>query len=307
MNGSVPHIVQYQGSKRLLAPRILEYMPHRFERLVEPFSGMAAVTVAVSRQRRAERYLVNDLNGPLVGVLQSAIETPGELIESYSSVWGEQFTYEKGSVEHFYKIRDDFNRGNQTPANMLYLIARCVKGAVRYGSNGGFNQSPDKRRNGTSPKTLRANVEAISAYLKGVTEFSSVDYREVLENTRPGDIVYMDPPYQGVSNARDSRYYSGVTYSDFVEAIDGLNRRGVDFLISYDGKCGEKQYGADLPSELGLHKILLRAGLSTQSLLLGKKEITYEALYISQGLQQCIPIPAVAPEPFSIFESMPVV
>jgi len=27
MNGRIPHIVQYQGSKRLLAPQILTYMP----------------------------------------------------------------------------------------------------------------------------------------------------------------------------------------------------------------------------------------------------------------------------------------
>lgn len=42
MNGKVPHIVQYQGSKRILAPQILQYMPNRFNRLIEPFSGMAA-------------------------------------------------------------------------------------------------------------------------------------------------------------------------------------------------------------------------------------------------------------------------
>lgn len=286
MNGIVPHIVQYQGSKRILAPQILRYMPHSFKRLVEPFAGMAAVTIAVAKLDRAESYVVNDLNKPLVGVLQSAIENPKELIDSYTEVWNEQFSYKEGSVEHFYKVRDDFNRGNQSPANMLYLLARCVKGAVRYGSNGQFNQSPDKRRNGTSPKTLKNNVDAISYYLKGKTTFSSKDYREVLEDARPGDIVYMDPPYQGVSNVRDSRYYSGIGFEEFVAAIDRLNGRGVDFLISYDGMCGKKQYGEDLPTELGLKKMLLKAGLSSQSILLGKKEITYEALYISRGLQK---------------------
>ena len=247
---------------------------------------MAAVTIAVAKQDRAESYVVNDLNKPLVGVLQSAIENPKELIDSYTEVWNEQFSYKEGSVEHFYKVRDDFNRGNQSPANMLYLLARCVKGAVRYGSNGQFNQSPDKRRHGTSPKTLKTNVDAISYYLKGKTVFSSKDYREVLEDARPGDIVYMDPPYQGVSNVRDSRYYSGIGFEEFVAAIDRLNGRGVDFLISYDGMCGKKQYGEDLPTELGLKKMLLKAGLSSQSILLGKKEITYEALYISRGLQK---------------------
>ena len=294
MNGLTPHIVQYQGSKRILAPQILRYMPRVFERLVEPFAGMAAITIAAAKQERAAHYVINDLNKPLVGVLQSAIETPAELVSSYAAVWNEQFNEGQNSLEHYYKVRDDFNRGNQSPANMLYLLARCVKGSVRYGSNGLFNQSPDKRRNGTSPKTLKPNVDAISYYLKGRTTFMSKDYREVLDECRPGDIVYMDPPYQGVSNVRDSRYYSGIDYHDFVEAIDRLNSRGIDFLISYDGKCGDKQYGEDLPKGLDLQKVMLKAGLSSQSLLLGKKEVTYEALYISRGLQQSIPKPKEA-------------
>lgn len=289
MKGLAPHIVQYQGSKRKLAPQILKYMPRKFERLVEPFAGMAAITIAVARQGRAHNYVINDLNKPLVSVLQSAIESPTELIANYSKVWNEQFQFEQGSVNHFYKVRNDFNNGMQTPEVMLYLLARCVKGSVRYGSNGFFNQSPDKRRNGTSPQTLKQNVDAISYYLKGRTEFMSKDYRKVLDETSPGDIVYMDPPYQGVSNVRDCRYFSGIDFHDFVDAIKELNNRGIDFLISYDGKCGDKQYGEDLPKELGLQKVLLNAGLSSQSILLGKKEITYEALYISPGLQQYAP------------------
>lgn len=305
MNGLVPHIVQYQGSKRILAPQILHYMPRKFERLVEPFAGMAAITIAVARQERAKRYVINDINKPLIAVLQSAIETPTDLVSSYTALWNEQFNDEQSSLDHYYKVRDDFNRGNQSPANMLYLLARCVKGSVRYGSNGLFNQSPDKRRNGTSPKTLKPNVDAISYYLKGRTTFMSKDYREVLDECQQGDIVYMDPPYQGVSNVRDSRYYSGIDYHDFVEAIDRLNSRGIDFLISYDGKCGDKQYGEDLPTELGLQKIMLRAGLSSQSILLGKKEVTYEALYLSRGLQHIIPQPKDTLQ-YELFEAMAV-
>lgn len=305
MNGLVPHIVQYQGSKRILAPQILHYMPRKFERLVEPFAGMAAITIAVARQERAKRYVINDINKPLIAVLQSAIETPTDLVSSYTALWNEQFNDEQSCLDHYYKVRDDFNRGNQSPANMLYLLARCVKGSVRYGSNGLFNQSPDKRRNGTSPKTLKPNVDAISYYLKGRTTFMSKDYREVLDECQQGDIVYMDPPYQGVSNVRDSRYYSGIDYHDFVEAIDRLNSRGIDFLISYDGKCGDKQYGEDLPTELGLQKIMLRAGLSSQSILLDKKEVTYEALYLSRGLQHIIPQPKDTLQ-YELFEAMAV-
>jgi len=35
---------------------------------------------------------------------------------------------------------------------LLYLLDRCVKGAVRYNKEGWFNQSPDKRRLGRSRK-----------------------------------------------------------------------------------------------------------------------------------------------------------
>ena len=54
MKGKTPQIVQYQGSKRLLAPQILEYMPYHFNRMIEPFAGMAAMTIAVA-QKKASR------------------------------------------------------------------------------------------------------------------------------------------------------------------------------------------------------------------------------------------------------------
>lgn len=115
-----------------------------------------------------------------------------------------------------------------------------------------------------------------------------MDYREILNKAVPGDIVYMDPPYQGVCSTRDSRYFSGIDFCEFVAAVENLNRRGIDFIISYDGSCGEKQYGNDLPEELGLKKVMLNAGLSSQALLLGKKEVTYEALYLSKNLQETV-------------------
>ena len=289
MRPTAPHIVQYQGSKRILAPQILRYMPKRFNRMVEPLAGSAAMTIATAAEGRANSYLVNDLNGPLVGLIEAAVSDPAEFLHDYATVWEAQFSFPAGHLAHFYKVRDDFNSGDTRPANMLYLLARCVKGSVRYGRAGNFNQSPDKRRHGTSPSKLARNVECVSALLKGRVRFTSVDYREVFAQTVPGDVVYMDPPYQGVSEARDSRYLSGLTFDEFVESLETLNRRGVDYLISYDGACGGREYGRDLPPDLGCRKVMLRAGLSSQALFLGRKSVTYEALYVSRGLISLMP------------------
>ena len=281
---TTPQIVQYQGSKRLLAPVILQHFPKKVRTLWEPFCGMAALTIAAAQERRAALYHLNDINAPLISILQSAVENPYMLYEGYKVVWSEQFTFSEGSERHFYKVRDEFNDGDECAAKLLYLIARCVKGSVRYGKNGKFNQSPDKRRHGTKPETLLPRLIEISALLKGKTSFSALDYREIFDMAQEGDLVYMDPPYQGVSNVRDNRYFSGVTLEEFAEALETLNRKNVDFLISYDGTCGEKSYGKELPEELGCKKILLNAGYSSQSTLLGRRELTQEALYISRNL-----------------------
>jgi len=279
-----PHIVQYQGSKRVLAPQILKYIPKDTQELVEPFAGMAAITIASSQRRLVNHYVVNDINKPLIDILENAVTNPEKLIARYSLVWKQQFEYGDDHVRHYYEVRDHFNYGDRSAENMLYLLARCVKGAVRYNNKNEFNQSPDKRRHGTNPDTLAKNVRAVSYLLKGRTTFCSSDYQEILESVGPKALVYMDPPYQGVTNSSDNRYCSGVPFEEFVKAVTILDSKGIKYIISYDGECGDKKYGKDLPNSLGCKKFLLNAGLSSQATLLGKKKITREALYVSEGL-----------------------
>ena len=99
-----------------------------------------------------------------------------------------------------------------------------------------------------------------------------------------GDIVYLDPPYQGVTNVRDNRYFSGVAFEEFAQAVSLLDKNNIDYLISYDGECGGKEYGETLPEHLHCERVLLNAGRSSQATLLGKNQTTFEALYISKNL-----------------------
>jgi len=277
---SLPHPIQYQGSKRNLAPVILRYIPANVDCLIEPFSGSAAISIAAAARQMAKAYTINDLNKPLAELLQMIVECPAETAAFYELTWNDQHS---DSLEHYYRVREDFNR-TQDPRLFLYLLARCVKGSVRYNSDGLFNQSPDKRRHGTRPETMRKNILGVSTLLKGKTNFSSLDYRDVLARAGTTDLVYMDPPYQGVCGDRDSRYLSGIYHDDFVEALEALNSRGISYIVSYDGRRGDKTFGELLPASLNLTRIELEAGRSSQSTLLGRDEITYESLYLSQAL-----------------------
>lgn len=278
---NLPHPIQYQGSKRNLASDILRFLPHRVERLVEPFTGTGAVIIAVASQHISQNFWLNDLNKPLIELLELIIETPHEIVDAYTNIWNEQH---HNSVGHYFEVREKFNQTND-PKLFLYLLARCVKGAVRYNSEGFFNQSPDKRRKGTQPEKMKKNIEGVSTLLKGKCKFTCLDYREVLATVKTSDFVYLDPPYQGVCGNRDTRYFAGINFDDFVLSIEQLNRRGVAFAISYDGKRGNKTFGKTLPIELGLNRIEIEVGRSSQATLLGREEITVESLYLSPNLQ----------------------
>jgi len=252
----------------------------RMRRLIEPFAGSAAISLACAVEKRAVEYWLNDCNEPLMKLFFQIINHPVELCDFYDRVWRDHDTEH---LEHYYRVRDEFNRTRDSRL-FLYLLARCVKGSVRYNSDGLFNQSPDKRRLGKHPETMRQNIMAVSALLRGRAIITSRDYRDVLDNARATDIIYMDPPYQGVCGDRDARYFSGIDSADFISALDQLNAREIQFMVSYDGSLGDRVYGEPLPDWLNLTHLEIEAGRSSQSTLLGREEQTIESLYLSPSL-----------------------
>ena len=282
----IPQPIQYQGSKRLLAPFIVRYLPEDATRLIEPFAGTGALSIAAVARGLVKKVWLNDLNRPLIELLRLIVQSPKETADFYTETWRKQHG---DSLEHYYRAREDFNRARD-PRLFLYLLSRCVKGAVRYNSEGLFNQSPDKRRQGTRPEKMRENIAAVSLLLRGRTRFSYCDYREVLSQSEQGDVVYMDPPYQGVCGERDSRYFAGIDFDEYVDALIELNRRNIAYLVSYDGRRGGKQFGLKLPDYLRLSLIELEAGRSSQSTLLGRQEVTVESLYLSPALLERLQI-----------------
>jgi DNA adenine methylase len=262
------------------------------------------VTILAAQNKLCSSFVVNDINAPLTGLMKECVENPERLAKEYREIWQRQFETGENNIDYFYKIRSQFNDGEKDPARMLFMLARVVKGAVRYNSDGEMNQSCDKRRFGTKPDIVEKNAMRISQLLKGKTRFFSVDYKEIFEMATPGDLIYMDPPYQGTSNQedpRDNRYISGVQFEEFVEALRTLNARNIRYIVSYDGQTGDKVIGRSLPDNLNLQHLLINAGVSAQATLMGKKAITYESLYLSPGLVR-------KPDTYSqmsIFDMMP--
>lgn len=278
--GNIPHPIPYQGSKRWLAPTICGCLPRDTHALFEPFAGSAAVTLRAASAGAAKRFVIGDLHDPIASLWKAIIDSPLELAAEYERLWKQQETAGKG---HFSEVRAAFNR-EPAPALFLYLLARCVKAAVRYNRNGEFNNTADHRRLGARPATMRDNIVRAAKLLSGRSCVRQADYLETLKDAQPNDVIYLDPPYQGTSGERDSRYVRGMSFDEFCGGLSSLVNRGLSLIVSYDGRIGNKVYGKRLPASLRLRLFEVRAGRSSQETLLGRDGVTYESLYISESL-----------------------
>jgi DNA adenine methylase len=276
----VSHPIPYQGSKRKLAAKILAFVPEDRQILFEPFCGSAAISLAAAQIGKARSFHLNDSLPPLAALWSEIIEAPDAIADAYEKIWNAQLTEPRA---YYDQVRTEFNR-DQEPAKLLFLLARCVKNAVRFNARGEFNQSPDVRRLGTRPRRMRAQILGASKLLRGRTQVSSGDYEDAVRGATSRDLVYLDPPYQGTSRGRDQRYHQKLDRGRLIQDLESLVLRGVPLIVSFDGRLGDHHYGPELPSSLGLHRLEISGGRSSQATLNGKEVETFESIYLSPEL-----------------------
>ena len=279
--GPLPHPIPYQGSKRKLARQILATTGgRRFDTSYEPFAGSAAYSVAAASGGVAERYVVGDSLPPLVAIWDRIVAEPHGFADAYERLWAEQLA--EGGPQHYARVRAEFN-ANPEPVRLLYLLARCVKNAPRFGERG-FNQSADHRRKGMNPEKMRRAIEGAHTLLAGRASTFPGEAEACLADATAKDLVYMDPPWQGTTEGTDRRYHQGFDRARLEALLADLNDREVPWILSYDGRTGDKTYGAPLSPELWGARLELAAGRSSQSTLAGRAEQTVESLYVSASL-----------------------
>ncbi|MYK57767.1 MAG: DNA adenine methylase, partial [Rhodospirillaceae bacterium] len=270
----------YQGSKRKLAPTIAAYLPGGIETFYEPFAGSAAMSIYAAHHGLAARFAIADSLAPMIELLRAIVEAPEATAARYRELWHGQTAGDDG---YFNRVRERYNESGDH-VDLLYLICRCVKNSIRFNRSGRFTQSVDKRRLGMRPDKMQRAIHGVSATLRGRVEFRVGDWLNTTADVRPVDFVYMDPPYLGTSIGRDRRYHQQMMRDDLVAGLASLRKRQIPFALSYDGSTGGKEYGPPLPSALGLTRMFLNAGPSSQATLNGRREETVESLYLTPGL-----------------------
>jgi DNA adenine methylase len=280
---SPPHPFPYQGSKRKIAEQIIDKCDlSNIDCVIEPFAGTSAITLALLQNGFVEYAVINDKNAHIAGLWQKICSDPVELCDGYEQLWIDQQSDPK---RFFLESREKLNT-EYSPEIFLYILARIVKGAVRYSKKGVFTQSADNRRLGMNPKRMRQNILAVSKLISGRIEVHNLCYTDPDLYGRSGksSLIYLDPPYQGVSFTNDTRYIDGVPYEEFVEYLNERFPANPNIVVSYDGMVGEKVYGRQLPTTLPFDHYFINAGTSSQETLVGRSSTTLESLYVSRSI-----------------------
>lgn len=262
-------VIKWSGSKRSQSEKIKTFLPDTFNTYYEPFVGGGSMLYAI----QPTKAVCGDICIPLIDLWNEIKLNPEHLAEEYRVRWTR---LQEEGYQTYYQIRDEFNK-TKRPEDLLFLSRTCVNGLIRFNSDGDFNNSLHYTRPGISPDSLKKIIIDWSEHVK-CAEFIACDYIETTLKAQKGDLVYLDPPYFHTKG----RYYGTIDFEKFLEYLDSLNRKGVKYMLSFDGIRGEDDFIVDLPKELYKRHELIPFGNSSFKKVMDKKNVqVLESLYLN--------------------------
>lgn len=190
-------IVKWAGGKTQLLRDLLPKVPVSFGRYIEPFVGGGAMFFAL----HPNDAIIADSNPELINMYQQVAENVDKVISCLQK-------YEN-TQDMFYQVRAlewQTLPKAEAAARTIFLNKTCFNGLYRVNKQGNFNVPYGKYKapNFCDTETLQTASEALRK-----ANIICGDYLSVLEEfAKPGDFVFLDPPYLPVSEYADFKRYT---------------------------------------------------------------------------------------------------
>ncbi len=207
------------------------HIPHKFNTYFEPFVGGGAVLFDI----QPKKAIVNDVNLELIATYKVIRDAVDELIEDLSK--------HKNEKDYFYTLRelDRMPEYKTWPSvkrasRLIYLNKTCYNGLFRVNHQGQFNVPFGNYKN---PNIINEIVlRAVHHYLTtNDVLFHNTDFTEAVVDAKRGDFVYLDPPYDPMSDTADFTGYSLNRFGRdeqirLKRLVEDLDQRGCKVLLS---------------------------------------------------------------------------
>ena len=221
-----------QAGKRQLLPIILEnYIPRNFETYYEVFLGGGAMLCAL----QPSKAVINDSNQELINCYQVIRDSLELLIE--------HLAIHKNEPDYYYQIRAwdrkrDYHAKSciERASRIIYLNKTCYNGLYRVNNQGQFNVPFGRYKNPSFYDKL--SIQSLSHYLnQAEIEILNMDFEEAVSSAKKNDFIYLDPPYDPVSETASFTAYAmkGFNRDEQVrlkQTVDRLDKKGCKILLS---------------------------------------------------------------------------
>lgn len=223
---SVGPILRWAGSKRQILALLAAYWSERQGTYYEPFCGSLSLFLHLAP---AKAHL-SDLNKDLIETYNTVRTNPTSVARHLAGL--------DCSESAYYQIRARFPLcvdSIERAALFIYLNRLCFNGLYRTNSKGYFNVPYGGGGNASKPPD-EAAITNFASRINGAT-IVCMDFEAALKTVRPGDFVYLDPPYS-VNATRVFKEYlpAGFGSDDLTRlrsCLERLDEIGATFLLSY--------------------------------------------------------------------------
>lgn len=219
-------ILKWAGGKTQMLDQLLDRIPHKFGKYIEPFFGGGALFFAVN----PEQAIISDSNPELINLYNVIADDVESLIEALKLF--------KNEKDLFYKVRQqDWLALSpvDAAARTIYLNKTCFNGLYRVNRKGQFNVPFGAYSN---PRICdESNLMSVSSSLKG-KKIICGDYKSILkEYAEPDDFIFLDPPYLPISEYSDFKRYTKEQFYDedhkeLAEEVGRLSEMGCHVVLT---------------------------------------------------------------------------
>ncbi|MBO6940604.1 MAG: DNA adenine methylase [Deltaproteobacteria bacterium] len=227
--------IKWVGGKRKLLPQLEPLMPPGVKRRrhVEPFVGGGAFFFA----RAPRNALLCDVNPALVATYEAVRDELDAVISGLAAL------ARRHGKEAYYGVRERYNAARtgtksvskaSQAAMFIYLNKTCFNGLHRVNRKGEFNVPMGRYKN---PRILDEERLIMASAALQSAEIQCQGFEGLLRSAKPGDFIYLDPPYEPVSRTASFTSYSkdGFSQEDQTRLRDvfaALDQRGCKLMLS---------------------------------------------------------------------------
>lgn len=255
--------LKWAGGKTKLVPFIDKCLPHKRKRLIEPFAGSSALSLALD----FEEYYLNDVNCDLISTYQNIKKYGYEFIDYAKSF----FIDNNNQESQFYQLRERFNHTDddiEKSALFIYLNRHAFNGLCRYNSKGFFNVPFGRYKKPYFPENEMLGFLSKSSRIRLFNQ----DYQLMFDDLYCDDIIYCDPPYVPLSQTSSFVAYAqnGFDYQEQINlaqlAESNCHRVQMIIASNHDTKQTRELYkNADIQSVL-VQRSIAAKGSSRQKI-----------------------------------------